>query len=152
MRMGRAMRIAGVVLVILLGILLLEVRGTSEVCYACQRGVHAHSKTVAEAGGRAHLFCCPACALSQHAKITGLTSFATSAALAPDNAWVVRGSDVNMCVRTQELIGADKRAADLRYDRCLPGILAFARREEAARFAAEHGGEVLRFAGLSEPR
>jgi hypothetical protein len=146
------MRIAGVALVILLGILLLELRGTSEVCYVCQRPLHAHSKTVAVAGGRARLFCCPACALSQHAKVTRLTSFATSAPLAPGNAWAVRGSDVNMCVRAQELIGANKRAADLRYDRCLPGILAFARREEAAQFASEHGGEVLRFAALSEPR
>jgi hypothetical protein len=146
------MRIAGVGLVILLGILLIQVRQDPDVCYVCQRPVHAHSKTVAVAGGRARPFCCPACALSQHARITGLTSFTTSAPLAPDNAWVVRGSDLNMCVRTQELIGADKRAADLRYDRCLPGILAFARRDEAARFASEHGGEVLRFSELSEPR
>jgi hypothetical protein len=146
------MRIAGAALVILLGILLLQVREDAEVCYVCQRPIHAHSKTVAEAGGRARLFCCPACALSQHAKITELTSFATSAPLAPDNAWAVRGSDVNMCVRTQELIGTGKREADLRYDRCLPSILAFARRDEAARFASEHGGEVLRFSQISEPR
>ena len=56
-------------------------------CYACKRPIHAHSKTVAFADGRSRLFCCPACALSQHQqmgkpiKITQVTSFLTGKAI-----------------------------------------------------------------------
>jgi nitrous oxide reductase accessory protein NosL len=50
-----------------------------------------------------------------------------------------------MCERTRELVDADKRAADLRYDRCAPSLIAFAERSDAEQFAREHGGEVMPF-------
>ena len=50
-----------------------------------------------------------------------------------------------MCVASREIINADKRAADAHYDRCVPSLLAFAQRSEAADFAREHGGQVLAF-------
>lgn len=122
-----------------------------EECYACRRSIHAHSKTVAFADGRSRLFCCPACALSQHEQtgkpvtITRLTSLLTGEPLVPENAYLVRGSDVNMCIHEREIIDADKRPADLQYDRCSPSLNAFAQRSEAAQFAKQHGGEVLPF-------
>ena len=123
----------------------------SDQCYACKRPIHAHSRTVAIVDGRTRLFCCPACALSQREQkgtpisITRLTSFLTGKALSPDDAYVVRASNVNMCERTRELVDADKRAADLRYDRCAPSLIAFAERSDAVQFAREHGGEVMPF-------
>jgi hypothetical protein len=120
-------------------------------CYACKRPIHAHTKTQAVANGHARLFCCPACALSLHeqagkaVQVTRLTSFLNGKALAPENAYVVRGSNVNMCERTHELMQEDKRPADLRYDRCSPSLIAFAQRGEALEFARDHGGEVLPF-------
>jgi hypothetical protein len=120
-------------------------------CYACNRAIHAHSKTVALVNGRPRRFCCPACALSQHEQtgkpvnIIQLTSFLTGTSLSPDHAYVVKASDVNMCERTKELLSPDKRPADLRYDRCAPSLLAFAQREDAVEFARQHGGEVLPF-------
>ena len=122
-----------------------------EQCYACQRAVHAHSRTVGLVNGRARVFCCPACALSEHEQegkpiqVTELTAFLTGAKLSPNEAFVVKGSDVNMCARTHELTDADKRPADVRFDRCSPSMLAFGRRDEAAQFAREHGGEVFPF-------
>jgi len=124
--------------------------GTVE-CYACKRPIHDHSKTVAFADGRLRLFCCPACALSEHEQtgkpvtITRLTSFSTGEPLAPENAYVVRGSDVNMCIRDRGIIDADKRPAALRFDRCAPSLYAFAQLGEASEFARQHGGEVMRF-------
>ena len=120
-------------------------------CHACNRPIHAHSKTVAVVSGHARLFCCPACALSQHEQagkpieITQLTSYLNGKALSPENAYLVKGSNVNTCERTQELIQEDKRSADLRYDRCAPSLIAFAQRGEAMEFAREHGGEVMAF-------
>ena len=145
----------------MVGVLVLTVAGyagwrtygysNADECYACNRPIHAHSKTVAIANGHARLFCCPACALSQHEqagkpiRITQLTSFLNGKALSPDTAYLVKGSNVNMCERTQELIQEDKRPADLRYDRCAPSLMAFAQRGEALDFAREHGGEVVAF-------
>jgi hypothetical protein len=123
----------------------------ADECYACKRPIHAHSKTAAVVNGHARLFCCPACALSQHEQmgkpiqVTQLTSFLSGKALAPENAYVVKGSNVNMCERTHELIQEDKRPADLHYDRCAPSLIAFAQRSEALEFAREHGGEVVPF-------
>jgi hypothetical protein len=122
-----------------------------DVCYACKRAMHEHSRTVALVNGHARQFCCPACALSQHEQagkpvtIERLTSYLTGKPLLPGDAFLVRGSNVNMCARTQEIIDAEKRPADLHYDRCAPSLIAFAQRDEAAAFARDHGGEVLPF-------
>jgi hypothetical protein len=122
-----------------------------ELCYACQRPIHAHSRTVAVAHGHSRLFCCPACALSEREqegkplRVTELTAFSTGAKLSPDEAYVVKGSDVNMCAQTHGLIDADKRPAAVQYDRCAPSLLAFAQEGEAVRFTREHGGTVLPF-------
>lgn len=124
-------------------------------CYACIRPIHAHSKTVAVVDGHPRLFCCPACALSQHEqmgknmKITKVTLFTTGKAISPDSAYVVQGSNVNMCETRHELVDADKRPADLRYDRCAPSLIAFTQRDEAVEFAREHGGKVKPFAELT---
>jgi len=120
-------------------------------CYACNRPIHAHSKTIAVVNGRRRVFCCPACALSLHEQagkpiqVTELTSFLNGKALSPDNAYLVKGSNVNMCERTLEFVEENKRPADLQYDRCAPSLLAFAQRSEAVDFTREHGGEVVAF-------
>ncbi len=131
------------------------VRPDADHCYACNRPVHAHSRTVALVNGRAKLFCCPACALSQHeqsgkpVRITQLTSYVTGRPVSPGNAFLVRGSDLNMCETTRELIDPDKRPADLRYDRCAPSLIAFENRADAVRFTREHGGEVRPFGEIA---
>ena len=122
-----------------------------EQCYACQRPIHAHSRTVASDKGGPRLFCCPACALSEQrqegkaVRVTELTAFLSGAKLSADDAYVVKGSDVNMCAQAHEMIDADKRPADVHYDRCAPSLLAFAKEREAIQFAREHGGTVLPF-------
>jgi len=125
-----------------------------ESCYACQRPIHAHSRTVALVNGRPKIFCCPACALSEHEqeekpiRITELTSFLTGAKLSPNEAFVVKGSNVNMCVTTNGVIGADKQPAHVHYDRCAPSLIAFGQRSEAMQFAREHGGQVFPFSEI----
>ena len=122
-----------------------------EECYACKRPIHAHSRTVAFSNGHSRLFCCPACALSEQrqegkpVEVKELTAFLTGAKLSPNSAYVVQGSDVNMCARTQELLDADKHAAERHYDRCAPSLLAFSEKKEALEFSRQHGGTVLSF-------
>jgi hypothetical protein len=140
-----------------LGYLAFRVYRTSQLqqCYACARAIHAHSRTIALVNGRPKQFCCPACALSEHEqegqpiRITELTAFLTGERLTPGDAFIVKGSDVNMCAQTHELLNEDKRPVDLRYDRCAPSMLAFRYRNEAAQFAHEHGGQVLPFTEIA---
>ena len=126
-----------------------------DTCAVCRRPVHEHSGATGIVGGRRAVFCCPTCALSQHHQdgrpvtVTALTDYATSTRLEPAKAWIVRGSDVNPCTRQRALIDADKRAAPMEFDRCSPGLLAFAHRDDALGFASRHGGTVLRFTQLA---
>ena len=126
-----------------------------EQCYACQRSVHAHMRTIAIVNGRPRVVCCPACALSEHLQegkpiqITELTAFLTGAKLKPATAFVVKGSDVNICAQTRGPIDVDKRPAEVHYDRCAPSLLAFGQRGEAAEFTRMHGGKVLRFSDIT---
>jgi len=126
-----------------------------EQCYACVRAIHAHSRTIAIVKGRPRTFCCPACALSEHqqegkpVRLTELTSFLTGEKLAPAEAFIVKGSDVNMCAHARELVDEEKRPAELHYDRCAPSMLAFKHKDEALQFVRSHGGQVLPFSEIA---
>ncbi len=127
----------------------------TEQCYACARAIHAHSRTIAIVNGHARTFCCPACALSEHEqegkpiRVTELTSYLTGEKLTPAEAFIVKGSDVNMCAHAREVVDEEKRPADLHYDRCSPSMLAFKRRSEAVDFVRQHGGQVLPFTDVA---
>lgn len=135
-----------------------------ESCLVCRRPVHAVSKTVAYVEGRRTVFCCPSCAASQHRQsgkpvtVSELTDYETGARLRPGEAVLVEGSDVNPCTAGSSLLDAQKHAAAGHFDRCAPGLLAFANERAAASFAAEHGGRLLHFSemaahfGLVNPR
>jgi len=129
-----------------------------EVCAACRRPVHSHSRTVAIAHGKKAQYCCPACALSEqvqrHARleVTALTDYDTGASIPPDGAWLVRGSDSNMCARMAGSLRPDKHPMEAHYDRCSPGMVAFSSQASATAFVRNHGGQVVRFATLAAAR
>jgi hypothetical protein len=126
-----------------------------ELCFACGRPVHAHSRTVAYFQGRRTVFCCPTCAMWQYHQagktvhVSELTDYVTGARLRPEAAFLVQGSDVNPCLHSHGLMDADKQTAEIHFDRCVPGLLAFATRDEAAQFASGHGGRLLPFSQLA---
>ncbi len=127
----------------------------AQLCQACSRPIHSHTRTVALVGSRRESFCCPACALTTHdqsgrpVKVVELTDFLTNSPLDPGEAYLVRASDVNMCARQHGPLGPDKQPTTVEFDRCSPSLLAFARKETATAFASEHGGEVLSFSQLA---
>jgi hypothetical protein len=127
----------------------------SHTCAACQRVVHEHTRTVAVADGKQRGYCCPACALSQHRQtgkavaVLSLTDYSTGARLSPDNAVLVRGSDVNSCAHHPVAAGLDKQPIETHFDRCSPSVLAFNSKAQADAFAREHGGQVLRFSDFA---
>ncbi len=127
----------------------------TQICQACSRPIHIHTRTVGLVGNHRELFCCPACALTTHdqsgkpVKIVELTDYGTGSALSPTQAFLVRGSDVNPCAQQHGPVTSDKQPTDVSFDRCSPSMLAFASREAAERFAKEHGGEVLSFSEVA---
>jgi hypothetical protein len=77
------------------------------------------------------------------------TDHLDGAAIRPKDAFFVRASDVNPCLRHDAALTADKQPLHTHFDRCAPSILAF-RDESAARgFAEQHGGQFLRFGELA---
>jgi hypothetical protein len=123
-------------------------------CQVCRRAIHGGSKTVAIVAGKQEVFCCPACALAQarqsgaNLRVLSLSDFSSGQALRPDQAWVVRGSDVSPCHAPEARLTPDKHPLERAFDRCEPSLLAFASAEAARAFARDHGGAVLPFAEL----
>ncbi len=126
-------------------------RAGDMVCEVCNRPVHMETRTVALVGGEREVFCCPTCALSagrqegKPVKFLKLTDYATAWPVEPDDAFLVRGSDVNPCLEHEPemLTDMEKQPSALTFDRCAPSVLAFATRQAAEAFIREHGGELL---------
>lgn len=125
-----------------------------EGCRVCRRHLHAGSQVVALQQGRKEAFCCPTCAVTlgrqagQAVTVAELTDFETGSRIAPDEAYVVQGSDINLCLQHPMLTDSQKQPASMQFDRCSPSVLAFSSREAAEAFRQEHGGRLLPFSAL----
>ena len=126
----------------------------SEYCEFSARPVHTQTKAVALVNGEEKIFCCPACALTlraqtgQSVKLLELTDYETGRSLVPEEAYVVRGSQINMCVTQHMLMEESKQAVPMDFDRCMPSLVAFARREAAEDFLRVQGGTLVSFQEL----
>ena len=126
----------------------------SDSCRVCQRHLHAGSQVVALKQGRKEAFCCPTCAVTlgsqagQAVTVVELTDFETGSRIAPDAAYVVQGSDINLCLQHPMLTDSQKQPASMQFDRCSPSVLAFSSQEAAEAFRQEHGGRLLPFSAL----
>lgn len=120
-------------------------------CSVCGRPVHLAARVDGVAGGDSLTFCCAACALrskepnAPELRVTRVFDYTSGQQLDPEQATVVVGSDINVCMREHVLMDDRKEASELHYDRCAPSALAFASQEAAKKFQAEHGGVVKTF-------
>lgn len=128
---------------------------SARTCRACTRPVHSHMKTIGMVDGKRSVYCCPACALSDHqqsgkpVQVVELTDYPTSSALKPENAYVVRNSDVNPCLDHHPAVGEGGQPLELHFDRCTPSVLAFQNQQSATAFAGQHGGQVVKFSDFA---
>jgi len=126
-------------------------------CPICQRHEHGDSSVKLQAQGEAIIeACCLSCALSygrQTSKpvtIVSVTNHETGKPLQPDNATFVVGSDVSPCTHNTQQLRLEGEALPVQWDRCLPSILAFASRQSADAFRADHGGTLRSFQELRQ--
>ncbi len=126
-------------------------RGDVKTCHACGRLVHEQALTVGLDDGHKETYCCLTCALTHHqqsgdsVEIIELSDYTTGKRLAPEKAYIVRESDVNLCTRHPMLTDREGGSSAMAFDRCSPSMLAFATRESAEQFERRHGGIVLPF-------
>ncbi len=118
-------------------------------CPICLRHEHKESMVQFQADGEPVTdACCLSCALTygrqthKHIRIVSVTDHETGKALAPEKAVFVVGSDVSPCAHSMVHVGEEKQEYAVRWDRCLPSILAFSSPELAEAFRAQHGGRV----------
>ena len=125
-------------------------RTQPETCRVCQRAIHAEARAVIEVDGKREPVCCARCALTlqqqEHrpVRLVEVTDYVSRASLAPESAYFVEGSRVILCEKHEPLLDQTKHPYPRVFDRCVPSLYAFARREEAEAFAQENGGTVRR--------
>ena len=112
-------------------------------------------KTVAAVDGKRTIYCCPACALSEHqqsgkqVQVVELTDYLSGGPLKPENSYMVRNSDVNPCLQHHPAVGENHQPLESHFDRCTPSVLTFPDQKSARVFASEHGGQVIRFSDFA---
>lgn len=127
----------------------LFLRSQPELCAACHRGINDRSRAVVEVSGKAQPVCCVRCALTlerqekRPVRVVQVADYTSGKPLAPDTAYYVEGSKVMLCEHHDQFVDESKRPLEMVFDRCMPSILAFARREDAKVFASINGGAVL---------
>lgn len=149
---------SAVVLLLTLGLLfspdLRPPVATPNLCSVCRRPAHRETKAIGMVDGEQRVFCCPACARSQHSQsgrgveLTSVTDFPSGNSIPAPGAWYVRGSDVNPCLTHDAEHPSSMQPLAREYDRCSPGVIAFRTRPAAASFASRHGGSVVPFQTL----
>ncbi len=82
-------------------------------------------------------------------KVVELTDFESGFKVAPEDAYVVQGSNINLCMQQRMLMDSQKQSSSIGFDRCSPGILVFSNRRSAEGFQREHGGKLLHFQALA---
>jgi hypothetical protein len=122
-----------------------------QTCHACGRPVHERAFAIGLDNGQKELYCCLSCALTHHqqsgqtVEIVELRDYETGRPLSPKGAYIVRESDVNLCMRHPMLADREGGASTMEFDRCSPSMLAFATRERAEEFQHRHGGLLFPF-------
>jgi hypothetical protein len=120
-------------------------------CPFCLRHEHKESVVKFQAEGeRVSEACCLSCALNYgrqtHKAVTivSVTDHENRKPLDPNTAVFVVGSDVSPCTHLRDAMqmGPQREAFPVRWDRCMPNILAFVSRESAEAFRTEHGGRL----------
>lgn len=158
--MMRCRRLLGIATVLLVGALLaagcerIDAWLHPATCSLSHRTIHRGMAVELQLGGHVpQKACCLRCAITysqqtgKRVRILSVTDYVSHKRILPDRALYLVGSNIAPCAGPPVEVPASRRelVAEL-WDRCLSSVLAFASREDAQRFEAEHGGTIETFA------
>jgi nitrous oxide reductase accessory protein NosL len=122
-------------------------------CALSGRPIHAGMGVRIQIGEKSPVrACCLRCTIaeSEHTgqtiHVLSVTDYVSREQVSPQDAFFVVGSGVKPCAGARVEVPANRReSAEQTWDRCLPSIIVFARREDAEQFQAEEGGTIESF-------
>ena len=127
-----------------------KIAGGKPVCDVCKRLIHTETSfKIARSDGSVQSTCCPRCGLAAVTQNGGraleAVDFTSKTRIGAAEAIYLEGSDIMECC-TGTGFRADQGAfQQMEYDRCMPSLLAFARREDAEMVQQKHGGQIISF-------
>ncbi len=127
-----------------------RIAGGQPLCDVCKRVIHpATSFRIAEANGAIKATCCPRCGLTSviknGGKVLDAVDFSSQRRIAAADAIYLEGSDIMECCSSTGFRADEGSYQEIDYDRCMPSLLAFARREDAEAVMQKHGGHIISF-------
>jgi len=119
-------------------------------CFLCEREIIPSNAFIIELkGGKKLRTCCPRCGLryfeKNKSKIERMyaTDFISLEVIDAFKAYYVIGSEYHGCCRRSVMIDSNKRIYDLCYDRCMPTLVAFKKKNDAKEFMKKYGGDYF---------
>jgi len=136
-----------------------RIAGGKPVCEVCKRVIHAETSfRIVRPDGSIEDVCCPRCGLAAVIQNGGhaldAVDFTSKKRIRAPEALYLEGSDIMECCSTTGFRSDEGAYQEMDYDRCMPSLLAFARREDAEAVRQKHGGRIISFeeAGQSVAR
>lgn len=123
-------------------------------CGYCLRPLRANLRVTAEIDGKKAEVCCPRCAITEanqeHKRVRLITvhDYSTGKAMPPETAWYVEGSRIIACEHDAMRMDETTEPQAMAFDRCSPGTLTFATKQQAEDFTAANGGTAISFEQL----
>jgi hypothetical protein len=127
-----------------------KVAGGKPICQVCHRELHdAAAFTIALENGGRQRTCCPRCGLRvvilEGGRAIDAVDFRTARKIPAADAIYLEGSDIMECCSATGFRTEEGTYSDIHFDRCMPSLLAFARREDAEAVKKDHGGRIIGF-------
>jgi hypothetical protein len=149
-KMGTIIGVALICLAALLGYFVWtgRIAGGKPVCAVCKRVINAETSfRIVRRDGTIEAVCCPRCGLAaviqNGGRVLDAVDFTTRKRIRAAEAIYLEGSDIMECCTNNGFRSDAGSYQDIEYDRCMPSLLAFARREDAEAVRQKHGGTII---------
>jgi len=127
-----------------------KIAGGKPTCEVCKRVIHTETSfKIVQADGSMKATCCPRCGLAAIIQNGGraleAVDFSSKKRIGAAEAIYLEGSDIMECCTDTGFRSDQGAFQQMEYDRCMPSLLAFARREDAEMVQQKHGGQIISF-------
>jgi hypothetical protein len=127
-----------------------KIAGGKPICEVCIRVTHTEASfKIGRADGSIKVTCCPRCGLAAVIQNGGraldAVDFSSQKRIVAAEAIYLEGSDIMECCTDIGFRADEGSYQKMEYDRCMPSLLAFARRVDAEMVQQKHGGQIISF-------